>query len=293
MQPTAPEEIAAKVREFYEQMPFNFYGSAVAAAEHVRTNPLRAYPDLDALLSDDSIGNVLELGCGAGWATNAMAFAYGKHVTAVDLTAAALSRAAEVSQQNGTTSRTTFVHADLFGFNPGRTFDLVVSIGVLHHTHDCRRAFAHACRLVAEDGFLFVGLYHIYGRQPFLGYFREILERDGEAAALARFAEISPDRTDSLHLQSWFRDQVLHPQETQHSLEEVLGWLDAAGLTLVTTSINTYGSTENRADLFALEKSFGALSVRRNRVEGRYFPGFFTILARREVRDAPDGVAAR
>jgi SAM-dependent methyltransferase len=282
MHPSAPDAITRKVRAFYEEMPFNFYGSAAAAAEQVQRNPIRAYPDLDALLSDDSIADVLELGCGAGWATNAMALAYGKRVTAVDMTASALARAAEVSHLNGTSGRTEFVHADLFGFNPGRRFDLVVSIGVLHHTHDCRRAFAHACGLVAEDGFLFVGLYHLYGRDAFLAYFREILARDGEAAAFARFAEISPDRTDATHLQSWFRDQVLHPQETQHSLEEVMGWLDAAGLALVTTSINTYGDPDNRSDLFAQEKNLLALSDRRNRVEGRYYPGFFTVLARRD-----------
>ncbi len=300
MHPPAPEAITATVRAFYEQMPFNFYGSAEAAAAHVRRNPLRAYPDLDALLSDDGIAEVLELGCGAGWATNAMALAYGKRVTAVDLTAAALARAAEVARLNGTAGRTEFVHADLFGFDPGRRFDLVVSIGVLHHTHDCRRAFAHACGLVAEDGFLFVGLYHRHGRDAFLAYFRDILARDGEAAAFARFAEISPDRTDGTHLQSWFRDQVLHPQETRHSLEEVAGWLDAAGLTLVTTSINTYGDVDDRDALFALEKALHGLSDRRNRQEGRYYPGFFTVLARRNradaavaVRDAPPAGRAK
>jgi SAM-dependent methyltransferase len=287
MQPSAPEAITAKVRDFYERMPFNLYGSAAAAADHVRTNPLRAYPDLDALLSDSSIADVLELGCGAGWATNAMALAYGKHVTAVDMTAAALARAAEVSRLNGTTGRTRFVHADLFGFDPGRTFDLVVSIGVLHHTHDCRRAFARACRHVAGDGFLFVGLYHSHGRRAFLDYFREILERDGEAAAFARFAEISPERTDATHLQSWFRDQVLHPQETLHSLEEVIGWLDAEGLALVTTSINGYSDPTDRAAMFALERTFHGLSERRNRVEGRFYPGFFTVLARRDNAGAP------
>ncbi len=281
MEPGTKDAVTAQVRDFYEQLPFNFYGSAEDAARHVRDNPIRAYPDLDAVLSNDGIAEVLELGCGAGWATNAMALAYGKRVTAVDMTEKALARAAEVSRLNGTADWTGFVRSDLFDFDPGRCFDLVVSIGVLHHTPDCAGAFARACRLVAPNGFLFVGLYHIYGRRAFLSHVRTILAAEGEDAAFARFATLSPDRTDATHLRSWFRDQVLHPQETQHSLEEVLGWLDNAGLTLVATSINGYGDTQDRVGLVALEKTFEALSDRRNRVEGRFFPGFFTVLAHR------------
>ncbi len=269
----------ASVRDFYREMPFNYYSDAALAERNLRANPIAAYPDLDALLEEDEIGSVLELGCGAGWAANAMALHYGKTVVAVDFTAKALSRAREVAQRVGTQHRVGFVEQDLFDYRSQRRFDLVASIGVLHHTRDCRAGFDHAASFVRPGGYLFVGLYHLQGRRPFLEYMRGLVATEGEDAAFARFREISGERTDETHLRSWFRDQVLHPHETQHSLAEVWTWLDDAGLTLRSTNLNDYEAPGDRAGLIAQEAAFELLSIRRNRDEGRYFPGFFTVLA--------------
>jgi cyclopropane fatty-acyl-phospholipid synthase-like methyltransferase len=269
------------VQDFYREMPFNYYADPEQAAANLADNPIAAYPDLDALLEEDEVRSVLELGCGAGWAANAMALHYGKQVTAVDFTAKALARAQDVAARVGTGERVTFVESDLFQFDTARRFDLVASIGVLHHTADCRAAFDHAARFVAPGGFLFVGLYHLYGRRPFLELLRGLCEREGEAAAFRRFAAMAHAQEDETHLWSWFRDQVLHPHETQHTLEEVLGWLDDHGFELQTTSLNGYDDVADRAGLVELEKTFEALSVRRNVEEWRYFPGFFTVLAQR------------
>jgi cyclopropane fatty-acyl-phospholipid synthase-like methyltransferase len=273
--------VSELVRDFYEQMPFNYYSSSAESAKRVADNPIEAYPDLDALLRDKCVKNVLEIGCGAGWAANSIALHYAKDVTAVDMTAKALERATDVSRRIGTVNRTRFVHADLFDFQTTEKFDLVLSIGVLHHTFDCRRAFDHISQFVADDRFIFVGLYHLYGRRAFLGVFREILEKEGEEAAFLRYTKLNPGIRDETHLRSWFRDQVLHPHETQHTLEEVLDWLDDNRFTLVTTSINRYDNVEDRNALKDLEIRYEALSERRNRKDSSFFPGFFTILAKR------------
>jgi SAM-dependent methyltransferase len=270
-----------ELQAFYEEMPFNYYGEAHTALDSINTNPIQAYPDLDAMLEDDSVRTVLEIGCGAGWASNSIAYHYGKTVTAVDFTAKALERAAEVSRLIGTEQRIQFVHSDLFQFDTEKRFDLVLSIGVLHHTNDCHAAFCRAASFVKPGGLFFVGLYHSYGRKPFLDLFRGIAETEGEDAAFERYAALHADQTDPTHLRSWFRDQVLHPQESQHSLAEVMTWLDKAGMTLLSTSINQYGEVDDRAELEELEKSYSELSVRRNVKENRYFPGFFTVLAQR------------
>ena len=269
------------VRAFYDALPFNFYGGAEAAAASVRRNPLSAYPDLEALLEEPEVARVLELGCGAGWAANAMALHHGKQVTGVDFTPRALERARAVAADLGIAARVTFTQADILALDLAETFDLVVSIGALHHTADCRAAFARAAAHVAPGGFLFVGLYHLHGRRPFLDLFREICATQGEEAAFARFRQMSPERSDPTHLRSWFRDQVLNPHETQHTLAEAWSWLDAEGLALCTTNLNGYDAPDDRAAVLAAEPRFEALSRQRNREEGRYFPGFFTILAQR------------
>lgn len=282
-------EVTAQVREFYEQMPFNYYSTAEDAASKVASNPVRAYPDLDALLQDGCIDRVLEIGCGAGWATNSIALNYGKQVTGVDMTGMALDRARDVSRLIGTEHRTSFVQSDLFAFQPQDRFGLVISIGVLHHTFDCRKAFDHVSSFVDKGGYLFVGLYHSAGRRVFLKMFQDILDRDGEEAAFQRFAELNSTITDQTHLRSWFRDQVLHPHETQHSLAEVMDWLEENDLTMVSTSINGYGTVEDRESLIDEETDYAALSESRNLVEKRFFPGFFTILAQRNPVTSPSG----
>ena len=282
-------KITAQVRDFYEEMPFNYYSTAGDAASKVASNPLRAYPDLDALLQEHGITHVLEIGCGAGWATNSIALNYGKQVTGVDMTKAALDRATEVSRLLGIAGRTSFVQSDLFEFQPANRFELVISIGVLHHTYDCRKAFDHVSNLVNDGGYLFVGLYHLAGRQVFLKLFQDILEQHGEDAAFQRFAELNSTITDLTHLRSWFRDQVLHPHETQHSLAEVIGWLDQNNLSLVSTSINGYDSIEDRGALVEEEALYAALSESRNLVENRFFPGFFTVLAQRVIPPGKQG----
>lgn len=280
-------EVTAQVHAFYEHMPFNYYSTAEDAASKVANNPLRAYPDLDALLQEKGIDRVLEIGCGAGWATNSIALNYGKQVTGVDMTEMALARAKDVSHLVGTEDRTSFIQSDLFEFRPRHLFKLVISIGVLHHTYDCRKAFDHVSRFVDKGGYLFVGLYHSAGRRVFLKMFQDILDHDGEEAAFQRFAQMNATITDQTHLRSWFRDQVLHPHETQHSLAEVMEWLDQNGLSLVSTSINGYGTVDERAALVEEEAVYADLSECRNLVENRFFPGFFTVLAQRNAVSPP------
>ena len=163
---------------------------------------------------------MLEIGCGCGWFANTVAYHYDLPITAVDFTAKALRRAGEIAAAMGVAGRIHFVESNLFNFNTAERFDLVASIGVLHHTDDARRAFEHVAQFVAPDKFVYLGLYHLYGRRVFLDMFAKIVQERGEAAALHRYRELDGVRAgDDVHLESWFRDQVLHPHETQHTLE--------------------------------------------------------------------------
>jgi SAM-dependent methyltransferase len=280
----SPDEsatVSARVRAFYEQLPFNYEGTEQSAIDQVRGNPIRAFTDLDVLLRAARIRNVVEIGCGTGWLTSGLALHYGAQVVGVDMTERALERARLVASQVGVAAKVRFVAQDLFAFSPTVTPDLVVSLGVLHHTHACAVAFRHVAGFVERGGFLFVGLYHKYGRAPFLALFRELLEEEGEEGALRRYRELNPGIRDRTFLRSWFRDQVLHPHESQHTLEEVCGWLAETGFELRSTSINRSAPFTDVRDLFALEREHEELSRRRNWIEKRYFPGFFTILAER------------
>ena len=64
----------------------------------------------------------------------------------------------------------------------------------------------------------------------------------GEDASYNLFKRMNKSMNNLEHNYSWFRDQVLHPHETQHTYEEVLGWFEDLDFKVVSTSINNYAN---------------------------------------------------
>ena len=157
----------------------------------------------------------------------------------------------------------------------------MISLGVLHHTDNCaeaiRRCLTH---FTAPGGHFLVGLYHKFGRRPFLDHFAKLKARGaGEGELLAEYRRLHP-LEDETHLRSWFRDQVLHPHETQHTLREVVEIAGECGAELVATSINRFAPVDDLDAVLALEPEYEALGAKRLKA-GQYFPGFFVALLRR------------
>lgn len=274
-----------RVRRFYDDLPFNHWRDAESAARSIRqSNALDAYPDLQRLLETGEVRQVLECGCGAGWLACSLALHHDVQVTAVDFSSSALARARQVAAVLGVEDRVRFVEHDLRTLELETPVDLVISLGVLHHTVDAEDAFHRIAAYTKPDGHLYVGLYHRPGREPFLRYFRQLAVAGGEEAALDAFRVMAQDWSeDEEHLRSWFRDQVLHPQESQHTLQEVLGWLGEVGGELLSTSINRFAAFETVEELFDLEEGYRERSETALQ-EGRFFPGFFTFLLRLQGR---------
>jgi 2-polyprenyl-3-methyl-5-hydroxy-6-metoxy-1,4-benzoquinol methylase len=280
-----PTSITEAVRRFYENILFNSAGTAKQDARRARRNAVRAYPDVERLLRSPEVESVLEIGCGIGWFANSLAYHYHKRVLAIDLARAPLDRARQAAALLGVADRVEFRQQDLFAAALPAGADLVAAVGVLHHTPDAAAAFARAAAAVPAGKWLFVGLYHAPGRHIFLGAMAETRASRGEEAAYEHFRSLLGTAHSPAFIRSWFLDQVLHPHESAHTLSEVWAWCAQNGLRLESTSLNQFGPPPNREELDALDARMGELSYQRNVVEKRFFPGFFTVLARRVTPD--------
>lgn len=102
---------------------------------------------------------VLDVGCGMGRFADVVT-RWGGYVVGIDL-----SLAAEVAARNLAGCEATIFQADVFQlpFAP-ESFDLIYSLGVLHHTPDCERAFKALPGLLKPGGRIAIWLYSGYNR---------------------------------------------------------------------------------------------------------------------------------
>jgi len=161
-----------------------------------------------------------------------------------------------------------------------------VSLGVLHHTGNCLGAVERVCKeFVKPGGYVFIGLYHLYGRRPFLQHFEDMAAAGAsEDEMLERYRQLHSAIDDETHLKSWFRDQVLHPHETQHTLTEMMPILKANGMRLCTSSVNRFEPIDNEnaiSGILAMEPALEQVSQTRLD-DNQYFPGFFLFLAQKQ-----------
>jgi carbamoyltransferase len=279
---TGFEATTQKVLNFYKELPFNYYSNAVDTAQQLsRANRMKKYRPLHRHLQRLRRACVIDIGCGAGWFVNSCAHFYDAAVIGIDLNPRVLKQARSVARLMRGCEEVEFIEADVFEFQPDQRFDVVNSLGVLHHTPDCRAAIRRVLGWVAPGGYLHLGLYHLYGRTPFLDHFAK-LRADGasEGQLYEEFRQLNPSITDETHMLSWFRDQVLHPHESQHTFEEIQPLLASEGFTVEATSINNFKRLPSLEKIIELEHGFAAASKAALH-RRRYYPGFFVVWARR------------
>ncbi len=218
--PTAGEgaDIATRVRSFYETNPFPNYEGIEEFGELVNKGNKNPF----SLQLLDAIGHnkrVLECGCGTGQLSHFLQL-NNNHVLGIDMSLGSLGLALEHKKRNRL-NRSSFCQMNIFDLAiKDASFDVVISHGVLHHTHDARAAFAQIVRKAKPGGIIMVGLYNRTARLP--TWLRSKLI--GALGPNIDYVVRNRIR-DARKADIWIKDQYFNPHETWHSIDEVLGWL--------------------------------------------------------------------
>jgi 2-polyprenyl-3-methyl-5-hydroxy-6-metoxy-1,4-benzoquinol methylase len=248
-EPTAGD-VTATIKEFYEENPFPNYEGMEDVGSLIEKSVARGFPEM-LNRSIRPRTTVLEVGCGTGQLGNFLSIA-SRRVLSVDLCWNSLRLGERFRRANGLTN-VTFAQMNLFCLPLQRErFDVVICTGVLHHTINPQGGFIGLTSLVKPGGHMLVGLYNRYGRLR-TRWRRQLANVLGErVVALDPYVRTFHITQDKRRV--WFMDQYKNPHESLHTVDEVLGWFERAGIRFVralpSTVFGSRFSLDYRASLF-------------------------------------------
>ena len=274
------------VLEFYKKLPFNIYLNKESAIKSIKkSDPINIYPPLKDIIINKEDFNILDVGCGVGWFVNSLSFFFKKiQVTGVDYNQIAIDFANNIKEKMKLKS--SFLKQDLFDMNFNKKFDLVTSIGVLHHTNNCLEGINKLLEL--SPNYIVLGLYHKHGRKPFLDHFDNLKTKysslntsQKETELFKEYKKLDKRGSNDLHSRSWFKDQVLHPHETQHTFKEILPVFLNKNYEIFKTSLNKFEHIKDYKNIIDTEKDWHEYGL--NKLEKKeYFPGLFIVVAKKK-----------
>jgi ubiquinone/menaquinone biosynthesis C-methylase UbiE len=165
---------------------------------------------------------VLEAGCGTGQLSISLS-RYGRKIHSIDLSEGSLIEAKNFIDKNDI-KNVNLAKMNIFNMCfPENYFDVIISNGVLHHTHNPKLAFNKLVNCLKPNGIIVIGLYHKYGRVV-QNIRQKLIQTFGEKIKFIdkRFSENLSDKKKY----AWFKDQYFNPHETKHSYHEILKWFD-------------------------------------------------------------------
>ena len=219
---------------------------------------------------------VLDAGCGTGNTLVSLArFLPQAEFVGVDLSQGSLS---EAGSQARDLNNVTLVHHDLMQPLQIGDFDVVLCLGVLHHTADMTRVLRNLSNALRAGGAIYLWMYGKHGRYRHClnrRLLRMLVDRDDpDAVELARrfavemgdgapLAELSGEYTQKSWKQlmlgndAWVADQFLHPHEQVVDIESTGRW--CSGLAWATAHEVTSGRKETSHCFHRLRRCFHRL----------------------------------
>ena len=240
--------VSRMVQNQYEENPYPRWVRPVPEAPNTIANFLNSKFPLAGFErpAAGALKDILIAGCGTGQCSITKAQKFGaKHMLAVDLSLASLGYAQRKSEELGLAI--AHAQADILELEASeRQFDLIESLGVLHHLADPFAGWRTLLSLLRPGGFMLLGLYSETARRPVMAAralikerelgnsaddirsFRQYLIRNGDPRAYASVLE-----SEDFFSLSACRDLLFHVQEQRMSLGQIADFIQSQNLRLL------------------------------------------------------------
>lgn len=241
------DDVSLKVRQQYEEHPYPRWVKLPRLAAAEAGNPTRDVHD--SLVPGRRFDEAEELeilvaGCGTGRESIEVGQIFPRaRVLAVDLSVTSLAYAVRKADELGI-GNVVHAQADITKVGClGRRFDIIYSVGVLHHLADPLQGWRNLVSVLKPGGHMLVGLYSERGRRDVVAAKAFIAERGYTSAPAdirrcrqelmtvdrgARFSSLA-HRAD-FYVTGECRDLLFHVQEHRFTLRDVRQHIDALGL---------------------------------------------------------------
>ena len=187
--------------------------------------------------------DILVAGCGTGQHSIGTASRFSNcQVTAIDLSLASLAYAKRMTTKLGITNL-KYLQADILMVNRlKQKFDIIESVGVLHHMDDPMAGWRNLTNLLNSSGLMKIGLYSELARQNIAEVRKKIklLNMGTSEAEIRKFRQSLIESQDENHQRlttsndffslSMLRDLIFHVQEHCFTLPQIKKCLDKLGL---------------------------------------------------------------
>tara|TARA_B110001452_G_scaffold227786_1_gene202857 strand:- start:773 stop:2767 length:1995 start_codon:yes stop_codon:yes gene_type:complete len=240
------DDVSCKVRLQYEENPYPRWVKTLKTTKAKSISEICAEANLH--LYSESIKKIIAptiliAGCGTGQHSIITASRFFDcKVTAVDLSLASLAYAKRKTAELGITNL-EYLQADILKLDQlDQEFDIIESVGVLHHMKEPMAGWRVLTDLLKPGGLIKIGLYSELARHPIVEVRKEItLQKVGTSDVdIREFRRSLAESNDKNHLLltkwgdffslSMLRDLILHVQEHRFTLLQIKNCLDELGL---------------------------------------------------------------
>ena len=246
------EGTSEMVRAQYEENPYPRWKHIPPQVEQISLARLLRHlaPEFVAPERFEEPVDLLLAGCGTGIeAINLYRQIKTRSFLAVDLSRASLAYALGMARKLGNGAGIEFCQADINRLDSlDRTFDVIVSRGVLHHLENPMAGWRILVDRLRPGGVMCIALYSALAGQTVMKA-RALIERNGWTATPERMRRFRMEILDGRHeeltlLPNWadfyrmsmFRDLVFHVNEHRFTFPQIKQWLHELGLRLLCLS---------------------------------------------------------